>query len=258
MKLFLCYKITRISLILIFSINILSLMISINDDNVSDSNLMLTEILRGFGFKEERNKLNYPVSRLIKDSSENLSPKQINFKTSQYSVSGWADTRWRSRWRYRKNITIDASKVSADLNNFPLLINLFDTDLQNDAQASGNDIMFTDATGAILNHEVESYDRVYNSTHAHLAAWVNSNVSGTQDTILSMYYGNPTAGKQENPEKVWDSNFKGIWHLSENPSDPAPQMKDSTTNNNDGTSQGGMDTNNQIESQIDNHKLMVD
>ncbi|MHA2294347.1 MAG: DUF2341 domain-containing protein, partial [Candidatus Hodarchaeales archaeon] len=112
-------------------------------------------------------------------------------------------------------------------------------------------IMFTDATGAILNHEVESYDRVYNSTHAHLAAWVNSNVSGTQDTIFSMYYGNPTAGKQENPEKVWDSNFKGIWHLSENPSDPAPQMKDSTTNNNDGTSQGGMDTNNQIESQID-------
>ncbi|MFX0016980.1 MAG: DUF2341 domain-containing protein, partial [Candidatus Hermodarchaeota archaeon] len=141
--------------------------------------------------------------------------------------------------------------MSADLNNFPLLINIFDTDLQNDAQASGNDIMFTNATGAILNHEIETYERVYNSTHAHLVAWVNCNLSSTQDTIISMYFGNPTARKQENPEKVWDSNYKGIWHLSDNPSDPDPQIRDSTSNNNDGTAQGGMDTDNQIDAQID-------
>jgi len=225
----------------------LSLTISIQNESFYDSDHILAQILRGTGFKGERNNKYHPVSRLIKDSSEDIYPKKINFKTSQYSVSGWADT----RWRYRKNITIDASKVSADLNNFPLLITLFDTDLQNDAQASGNDIMFTDATGAILYHEIETYNRVYNSTHAHLAAWVKTNLSGTQDTILSMYYGNPTIVKQENQEEVWDSYYRGIWHLSENPSDSAPQMKDSTSNNNDGTAQGGMDTENQIDARID-------
>ncbi|MHA2304865.1 MAG: DUF2341 domain-containing protein, partial [Candidatus Hodarchaeales archaeon] len=226
--------------------------IAFQNEGYTESDSFFLQLLGGLGNVEE-DKETYANVPILADISEKVNNENIlispttHFKQSAYSVPGWADT----RFTFRKNFTIDATKVSGDLTNFPVLIDLYDSDLQNDAQASGNDIMFTNATGAILNHEIETYERVYNSTHAHLAVWVNSNVSGTQDTILSMYYGNPTAGKQENPEKVWDSNFKGIWHLSENPSDSDPQMKDSTSNNNDGTSQGGMDTTNQIESQID-------
>jgi len=117
--------------------------------------------------------------------------------------------------KFRKNITVDSTKVSADLINFPVLIDLYDSDLQQDAQASGNDIMFTDVSGIILDHEIELYERIYNSTHTHLVAWVKCNLSNTEDTIVSMYYGNPTSTTQEKPQEVWDTNYVGVWHLSE-------------------------------------------
>jgi hypothetical protein len=130
---------------------------------------------------------------------------------SDYSAPNWVDT----RWRYRKNITIDNTKVSADLTNFPMLVNLHDSDLRNDAQASGDDIFFTDNSGNKLDHEIEYYNRVYNSTHSHLVAWVKTNLSGSQNTVISMYFGNPTAENQENSLGVWGSNYMGVWHLGE-------------------------------------------
>ncbi|MFW9820120.1 MAG: LamG-like jellyroll fold domain-containing protein, partial [Candidatus Thorarchaeota archaeon] len=53
---------------------------------------------------------------------------------------------------------------------------------------------------------------------------------------------------RENPSAVWDSNYKGVWHLSEN---PTGTIYDSTSNNHDGTAQGSMISTDQIEGQID-------
>jgi hypothetical protein len=85
------------------------------------------------------------------------------------------------------------------------------------------------------------------------------NISSTVDTRLYIYYDNnhvdntdyvgnigSSAGKN-----VWDSNYKGVWHLIENPSGIAPQMKDSTSNANHGTSYGSMTSNNQINAEVD-------
>ena len=33
-----------------------------------------------------------------------------------------------------------------------------------------------------------------------------------------MYYGNTSATSQQDASNVWDSNFKGVWHLKEDPS----------------------------------------
>ncbi|MHA2332892.1 MAG: DUF2341 domain-containing protein [Candidatus Hodarchaeales archaeon] len=162
---------------------------------------------------------------------------------SDYSTLNWIDT----RWRYRKNLTIDNTKVSADLTNFPMLVNLHDSDLRNDAQASGDDIFFTDDSGTRLDHEIESYNRVYNSTHAQLVAWVKTNLSGSQNTVISMYFGNPTAENQENPESVWGSDYKGVWHLSEK---GTGTRYDSTSNNNDGTA-NNYDVDEDVTGQID-------
>jgi hypothetical protein len=216
-------------ILIIFTINILLLAIPSQTGEFWESNDLGTTLLRGFGGTRSRNNIEHVVPRLTSDSRIKTTQKSsgIQFKQSAYVVPGWADT----RFNFRKNITIDATKVTADLTNFPVLIDLYDSDLPNDAQASGNDIFFTNSSSHILDHEIELYDRVYNSTHAHLVAWVKMNLTSSLDTLISMYYGNPTIGNQERPANVWQS-YSGIWHLSEL---GAGTRYDSTSNNNDGT-----------------------
>jgi hypothetical protein len=50
---------------------------------------------------------------------------------------------------------------------------------------------------------------------------------------------------------VWDANYRGVWHLTENPAGTAPQMKDSTENVNHGTSAGSMTSGDQVTANID-------
>ncbi|MHA1969551.1 MAG: DUF2341 domain-containing protein, partial [Candidatus Hodarchaeales archaeon] len=219
----------------VFLINILVMLTPIQDEDFLDSNGFMAELLKGFGFDGKRRETNQAVPLLLGTNSQS-NPEYPGIHAaiqSEYFVPGWADT----RWNYRKNITIDYSKVSADLTNFPVLINIFDSDLQSDAQANGNDIMFTDTSGNILDHEVELYKRIHNSTHAHLVAWVKANLSSTQDTIISMYFGNPTASNQENANVVWGDNYVGVWHLTESGSGTVNEFKDSSQFNNHG--QGG-------------------
>ncbi|MFX0054392.1 MAG: DUF2341 domain-containing protein [Candidatus Hermodarchaeota archaeon] len=136
---------------------------------------------------------------------------------------------------YHKEIVIDHTKVDADLTDFPLLVDTYDTDLRFDAQADGDDIVFT-KDGVVLPHEIELFNQSYNSTHAHLVAWIKTDVSSTADTTLSMLYGNPTYDNSENPSDVWSNNYAGVWHLNRAPSDGTPGgAKDSTANGNDGT-----------------------
>ena len=142
---------------------------------------------------------------------------------------------------YYKVITIDNTMVngSTDLYNFPMLFSILDQDLHDDVQSNGSDIAFANES-IWLNHEIESFNQGYNGTHAELIVWVQiPTLSYSTTTNITMYYGNLTMGAQENPSGVWDSNYKGIWHLKEDPADSAPQFQDSTSNNNDGTASGG-------------------
>ncbi|MCL5667081.1 MAG: DUF2341 domain-containing protein [Patescibacteria group bacterium] len=81
---------------------------------------------------------------------------------------------------------------------------------------SGYDIVFTSADGATkLAHEIEKYD----PATGQLIAWVKTNLSSSSDTVLYLYYGNSSAPDMQtvDPVKtaVWDSNYKGVWHLGE-------------------------------------------
>ena len=155
----------------IFFLNILAVIPFLQDDN-EESAEFFPAFLKGFGLKSQKREPNHQVPRLISLSQVNQSDSErILFAQSEYFVPGWADT----RWQFRKNITIDPTKVDADLTNFPVFIDFYDSDLQQDAQVSGNDIIFSDATGSILDHEIELYQRVYNSSHAHLIAWIKTN-----------------------------------------------------------------------------------
>ncbi|MHA1914758.1 MAG: DUF2341 domain-containing protein [Promethearchaeota archaeon] len=142
-------------------------------------------------------------------------------------------------FEYFKDITIDHTQVygTSDLINFPILLSIFDLDLHDKVQPDGDDIAFNNGT-AWLSHEFELFNQSFNSTHAQLIAWVKiPRLSPTEDTIIRMYYGNSTMESQENSLGVWDSNYVGTWHLSENGNGTLKEYVDSTKYFNHG--QGG-------------------
>src|SRR3989304_6046120 len=128
-------------------------------------------------------------------------------QTAPVEVNAAGESWFDDSWQFRKAITIDNTKVTADLTNFPVLISLTsDAGLAADAQADGDDILFTSSDGATkLSHEIEKYGK---STGA-LAAWgkAPSLADGT-DPVLYMYYKNATAASQQDATNVWDTNYK--------------------------------------------------
>jgi hypothetical protein len=101
--------------------------------------------------------------------------------------------------------------------------------------ANGYDIIFTsDAAGSTkLSHEVESWS----ATTGAITAWVKIPTLGaTSDTTIYLFYGNGSIStSQEDVSNVWDSNYVVVNHLDEDPSGTAPQLIDSTSNANSGT-----------------------
>jgi uncharacterized protein (UPF0333 family) len=144
-----------------------------------------------------------------------------------------------SGWTYRKPITIDNAKVpNNNQTDFPVLVDITDSDLAANAQSDGDDIYFTSSNGTTrLDHEIESYT----SVSGRLTAWVEvPTLSTSEDTVLYMYYGNGSASSQQNPTGVWDSFSKGVWHLSDNAASTA--VLESTSNPNVGAAVANTDT----------------
>ncbi|MFX1484882.1 MAG: DUF2341 domain-containing protein, partial [Promethearchaeota archaeon] len=155
-------------------------------------------------------------------------------------------------FRYSKNIVIDHSKVVSDLQDFPVLVDIWDKDLHLNVQNDGDDIAFV-YNGQTIPHDLELFDKQGNGTHAHLVCWVKvPELSSVEDSTIIMVYGDENLGSQEDPESVWDSDYSAVWHLNDNPAQPQwdstyadylphqPQIQDSTTNNVDGSTSGTM------------------
>jgi MSHA biogenesis protein MshQ len=114
-----------------------------------------------------------------------------------------------------------------------VLLDITNSNFSTYAQSNGNDFFFTDISQTKLNHEIESY----NSSSGHLIAWLNvPSLSSSQNTVLYLYYGNPSATNQQNPSAVWDQNYMMVQHLKET----TGQVNDSTANANSGSPHGGV------------------
>ena len=149
-----------------------------------------------------------------------------------------------SSFGYRKSITINKTQVSGTLSNFPVLISLTANELRTTGNgghvqnSNGYDIVFRADDGTTpLSHEVESYT----STTGQFVAWVNvPAISASADTKIYVYYGdNSITTPTQNSSAVWDSQFKGVWHLN-------PSLNDSTSNGNNGTNNGTGDNSGKI------------
>ncbi|MFX1517528.1 MAG: DUF2341 domain-containing protein, partial [Promethearchaeota archaeon] len=233
-------------LLLVFTSQSFLIANSLQDqENITEWNpISVPELRRDetlFGMKDENLTEDISFKHKSPSGSQNSVPQTIKPSSEKFPIkadirgSNWGDY----SFKYRKNITIDNTKIPSDLPDFPVLVVLYDRDLRYHTQAEGNDIIFKDSSNKLLNHELEHYEATYNTTHAFLVAWIRVPVlSSTMDTTISMYYGNSTIESQENATGVWGDNFAGVWHLTD--------LNGSSSNSNDGTNQGSTDEAGQI------------
>ncbi len=177
---------------------------------------------------------NYTAYDGVVDSNSATVSVSVTGTNDAPQIADWYD----DAWLYRKEITIDATQVAANLTDFPALINLSsDPDLAALAQSDGDDILFTRADGTTrLSHEIDRYQ----TGAGGLSAWVKTDLSASQDTRLYLYFGNASAADQQNAAGVWDAGYQGVWHLNQAPNGAAGEIVDSTIHDNDGTTEGGM------------------
>jgi len=74
----------------------------------------------------------------------------------------------------------------------------------------------------LLKYERERHDATNQVAEYHVKI---PSLTAGQNKSFYLYYGNPDASDGADPTNVWDSNFKGVWHLRNN-------LNDSTINNN--------------------------
>ncbi|MEM7608348.1 MAG: LamG-like jellyroll fold domain-containing protein [Myxococcota bacterium] len=111
--------------------------------------------------------------------------------------------------RFQKRLTFDASGLRADVERFPLLVQVVDEDLADHARPDGADIAFSSLEGALLPHEIAHFDP---STGA-LSAWVLVEAlrGGTPLELQMSFGGAPVVADLE---ALW-STFAAVWHLDE-------------------------------------------
>ena len=177
-------------------------------------------------------------------------PGSIGIVSNGSTGPGWYAT--GGTWTNRKQITIDHTKVgigtTTPLLNFPMLFSVTDADLKftgsggKVASSTGLDMLFTSSDGTTkLDYEMEYYA----STTGQVIAWVRiPSLSPSVDTTIYVYFGNASASDQSNKTGVWDSNYKGVWHL---PNGTTLGVFDSTSNANNGTVSGATATSGKID-----------
>ena len=124
-------------------------------------------------------------------------------------------------YSFERDITVDYTKVEggSDLYNFPLMVSLTGQSFLRSLpsgpimNSSGYDIIFTDSDHNKLDHQIE----YYNGTSGDLIAWIRIPIlSSSSTTVIKMLYSNPQITTDPSVTTVWDSHYKGVWHLNDN------------------------------------------
>jgi len=168
-------------------------------------------------------------------------------------------------WGRKCKLTIQNGKVPGSLSDFPALLDLttlpsemFDADGSYPALNGGGDIRFSsDASGSTqLACEIVTFitDNTPANGEAEIHVKIPSLASAT-DTDFYVWYNKsgetqPAETDTYGKHNVWNSNFKLVQHMNQDPSGSSPQMIDSTSNSNDGTSAGSMTSGDSITGQV--------
>ena len=134
-----------------------------------------------------------------------VSPAPILTSGTNREVCGWEDER---DWLHWRKLTIDHTKIDADLTNFPVLVRLTTNNFDfSQARADGFDVRFTLADGTALDYERERHD----AAGGKAEYWVRlPRVMSAEDTVFHLYYGNAAAADGATSAGAWDSGFAGV------------------------------------------------
>ena len=156
---------------------------------------------------------------------------------------------------YKYAITIPAASASENLTNFPVLVSGTYSWLATTANggrlqnASGYDVDFFSDSG--LTTQL-SWQRVsHNLTTGAVQLYVKVTLSSTVDTVIYVGVGDTgVSADQSDGAAAWDSNFKGVWHMEEDPSTVG--ATDSTASGYTLTSAGSMTSGDSVSGKIGN------
>lgn len=161
------------------------------------------------------------------------------------NAAGHLDPWYSSSWGYRRQITLDYTKVgtTTPITGIPLMFSTSTiTDLRftgsggKVGKSDGTDILVTASDGTTkIPHELEFYSSSTGETVLWFKSSTSTPISTSTNTGYYLYYGNSGASDQQDAANVWDSNFKGVWHLGNGTTLSA---LDSSTNDADGTITG--------------------
>jgi hypothetical protein len=122
---------------------------------------------------------------------------------------------------WSKQLTVDHTKVSGsnDFTDFPLLVHVTDPELKHVSfgglveHMEGFDIAFAGANGALLEHQLESYD----PSQGELIVWIKiPTLFSSVDTQFDMIYGTPGITTDPSTANVWSGGYISVWHMDEN------------------------------------------
>ena len=176
-------------------------------------------------------------------SGNDATPQTIMFDVLLLPFDNW----YNEKWSFRKLLTIDSTKVSGEHSNFPIIVDIIDSELSTGANSNGADILFTSSDGTtLLDFEIESYD----SSTGDLLAWVEvANINSSTDGEIYMYYGNSEVSSSlSNSAGVWDT-YEAVYHLNQEEFDSGSTVDSTYTFN--GTPEN-MDLTNIVDGKIGN------
>jgi hypothetical protein len=152
-------------------------------------------------------------------------------------------------WKSRVALVIQSSQVPADVTDFPVLLNKENTPQESyeadsgwSALNGGGDLRFSsDSAGNTrLACEVETFVTDNNPANANVSVFVKiPSISSASNTTFYMFYGKagqsqPARNDTYGLENVWNSGYKGVWHLNQTFADGSVNFTDSTSLNNTG------------------------
>lgn len=164
-----------------------------------------------------------------------------------YDIAASGQPWWNQSFLSRRKIIFDNSAASEHLPNFPALITLSNSNFNySKTHNNGADIRFVDGDGTELSYEIEKWNSSGTSS-----VWVRvPQIDNTNSDYIWMYYNNAEATDAQAPDQVWETSYKAVWHMAQNPE--SSLVFDSTANDNDGTPQGTMTSGDQVQGVVGN------
>jgi len=186
------------------------------------------------------------------DLTDQLWLKEGNYYSQSNLAEGGGKLKLAVEWAHRRKITIDKTKIDAQLTHFPITLFLGESvgtnnkdvhSIFNEIGENFKKIAITQADGQTqLYCEIELWDSTNKKAVIHISreGW---NIASDTDTDIYIYYDNTHPDNddyigvtQSTPAKnVWDSDFVARWDKKDK---TTSTIEDSTVNANHGTKKG--------------------